>query len=145
MDAYSPFPIEGLSEAIGFKQTRMPLIVLIGGICGGLTGYIMQYYLSVIDYPINVGGRPLHSWPAFIPVTFELTILGASLFAVIGMIALNGLPEPYHPVFNVARFHFASRDRFFLCIQADDPLFDAQQTRQFLSSLGPRDVAEVAP
>ena len=142
MDAYTPFPVEGLSEAIGFHHTRLPWIVLAGGIIGGLSGYFLQYYTSVIDYPLNIGGRPLHSWPAFIPVTFETTILGAALSAVLGMLALNGLPMPYHPVFHVPQFELASRNRFFLCIEARDPKFDLDQTRAFLETLGCRGIAE---
>jgi hypothetical protein len=144
MDAYSPFPIEGLADAIGFHRSGLPLVVLIGGILGGLGGYLMQYYLSVIDYPLNVGGRPLHSAPAFIPVTFELTILVAALAAVLGLLALNGLPMPYHPVFNVPRFELASRNLFFLCIEATDRQFDRQNTRRFLESLQALGVSEVA-
>jgi hypothetical protein len=143
MDAYAPFPVEELSEALGFRKTRLPMIVLLGGMLGGVTGYVMQYYSAAISYPLNVGGRPLHSWPAFIPVTFELTILGAALFAVLGMLALNGLPMPYHPVFNVPNFALATRDRFFLCIEATDPLFERNRTKEFLQSLSPRTVAEV--
>ncbi len=145
MDAYSPLPIEGLSEAVGFHRTWLPLIVLMAGILGAAGGFGMQYYLSAIDYPLNIGGRPLNSWPAFIPITFELTILSAATAAVLGMIFLNRLPMPYHPVFNVPRFAMASRNRFFLCIEADDPRFDLERTREFLKSLSPADIAEVKP
>ncbi len=143
MDAYTPFPVEGLAEAIGFHHTRVPLIVLIGGIVGCLGGFFLQYWVAVIDYPINVGGRPLNSWPAFIPVTFEMTILVAALSAFLGVLALNGLPMPYHPVFNVERFELASRNRFFLCIEAVDPLFDRDRTARFLEGLQPEGVYEV--
>ncbi len=145
MDAYSPFPVEGLSEALGFHRTRVPLIVLIGGLIGCVGGFYLQYWGAVIDYPINVGGRPLNSWPSFIPITFELTILIAALFAFFGVLALNGLPMPYHPVFNVERFELASRNRFFLCIEAVDSKFDPTGTRAFLESTGARGVYEVEP
>ncbi len=145
MDAYSPFPVEGLAEVIGFKRTQLPLIVLIGGLLGGIGGFYLQYWTSVIDYPLIVGGKPYNSWPAFIPVTFETTILGAALAAVLGMLGLNGLPMPYHPVFNVERFALASRDRFFLCIEAADPKFDVDKTVEFLRSLNPSSIHEVEP
>src|SRR5713101_28515 len=144
MDAYSPFPIEELHEALGAPPSRLPLIVLIGGLFGCIAGYLLQYWVSVIAYPLNVGGKPFHSWPAFIPVTFECTILAAALAAVLGMLALNGLPQPYHPVFNVSRFALASRNRFFLCIEAVDPKFDLEGTKTFLDSLHPREVTAVA-
>jgi hypothetical protein len=144
MDAYSPYPVEELSEAVGTGRNWLPLIVLIGGILGGAGGYFLQYYLSVINYPLNVGGKPLHSWPAFIPITFEMTILGAALFAIFGMLALNGLPEPYHPVFNAPNFALATRDRFFVVIEWRDPKFDRAATADFLSgSEGARSVVEV--
>jgi ActD protein len=144
MDAYTPFPIEEVAEALHFHDRRLPLIVMIGGIAGGLGGYLLQYWTSAVDYPLNVGGRPFHSWPSFMPVTFETTVLAAALAAVLGMLALNGLPMPYHPVFNVPRFALASRDQFFLCIEAADPRFDPRETRRFLEGLGPVKVFDVA-
>ena len=144
MDAYSPFPIEELHEALGARHTRLPLLVLLGGLCGCIGGYTLQYWSSVVAYPLNIGGKPLHSWPAFIPVTFETTILVAALTCVLGMLALNGLPQPYHPVFNVPRFALASRNRFFLCIESTDPKFDVEATRRFLETLEPREVTIVA-
>jgi hypothetical protein len=143
MDAYSPYPVEELSEAIGFHRNRLPIIVLIGGIIGAVGGYALCYWTQAIAYPLNVGGRPLNSWPAFIPVTFETTILVAALSAVLGMLALNGLPQPYHPVFNVPRFELASRNHLFLCIESKDPKFDLEKTREFLASLGPTEVTDV--
>ena len=143
MDAYSPVPIEELHDAMHMHDDRLPKLVLAGGILGGLGGYGLQYYVSAIAYPINVGGRPLHSWPTFIPVTFETTILAAALTAVLGMLALNGLPQPFHPVFNVPRFALASRNRFFLCIESRDPKFNINDTRTFLESLGAREVTTV--
>jgi hypothetical protein len=143
IDAYSPFPIEGLAEEIGFHHDEVPLVVLIGGIIGGLTGYLMQYWMSAVDYPLNIGGKPPHSWPAFIVITFEMTILFAGVSAVFGMLALNGLPMPYHPVFNVPRFAMASKDRFFLIVFSSDKKYDPAGTRDFLANLHPRSLSEV--
>ena len=141
--AYSPMPLDGLADAMAFPPSRMALVVLLGGLIGGLSGYLLQYWVSVVAYPLNVGGRPLHSWPAFIPVTFEMTILGASLAAVLGMLALNGLPRPHHPLFAISRFDRATQDSFFLCILATDPKFDRQSTRAFLETLDPLEVEDV--
>ena len=145
MDAYSPIPLHELDEALGLQRTRLPRLVLIGGILGGLGGYGLQYWTQAMAYPLNIGGRPLHSWPQFIPVTFETTVLGAALTCFVGMWALNRLPMPYHPVFNVPAFARASTDRFFLCIEVTDARFDLDGTRRFLEGLHPVGVSEVAP
>ncbi|HSD10812.1 MAG TPA: DUF3341 domain-containing protein [Candidatus Binatia bacterium] len=145
MDAYTPFPLEAVFDAMGLHKNAMPLIVLLGGLLGGLGGLALQYWVSVVAYPLNVGGKPFFSLPAFIPVTFECAILAAALFAVLGMLALNGLPMPYHPVFNVPSFALASRDRFFLAIEAADPKFDREGTQKFLEQFSPRSVSEVVP
>jgi hypothetical protein len=142
IDAYSPFPIEDLAEAIHCSN-HVPLVTLIGACIGGLSGYLLQYWVAVINYPVNVGGRPYHSWPSFIIVTFELTILFGGISAVFGMLALNGLPMPYHPVFNVPRFAMATKDRFFLIIFSSDPKYSPAGVRQFLEGLGPRSISEV--
>jgi len=143
IDAFSPFPIDGLSHAVGFHHTRLPLIVLCAGIIGGCSGFFLQYYAAVISFPLNIGGRPLDSWPAFVPITFELTILFAAAATVFGMLGLNGLPTPYHPVFNVPRFALASRDRFFLCIMSEDPKFELDATWKFMETLNAREVCEI--
>ena len=137
MDAYTPYTVEGLAEELELPHTRVPFVVLMGGLVGAGIGFFMQYWSMAVDYPLNVGGRPHNSWPVFIPVTFELMVLVAALAAILGMFFLNGLPQPYHPVFNVARFARASQDRFFLCIEALDPHFDLERTRQFLAGLQP--------
>ncbi len=143
INGYSPYPIEELTEAIGFTRTTLPLIVLVGGILGGLGGFFMQYWMAVIDYPLNVGGKPLNSWPAFIPITFECTVLMASFAAVLGMLLLNKLPQPYHPVFNAPNFALATRDKFFLVIEANDPKFSHAETTQFMNTLGAMGVNDV--
>jgi hypothetical protein len=143
IDAYSPFPIEGLAEEIGFHRDEVPFVVLVCGILGGLTGYLLQYWCDAITYPINVGGRPYNSWPAFIVITFELTILFGGISALLGMLALNGLPMPYHPVFNVPRFAMASKDRFFLIVFSSDQKYDPAGVRSFLEAMQPRSISEV--
>ena len=143
MDGYSPFPIDGLAEALGHEGSEIPLFALAGGVLGGLGGYFMEWYAMGHLYPLNVGGRPLNSWPNFIPVTFELTILIASVAAFLSVFLLSRLPQPHHPVFNVPEFERASIDRFFLCIEADDEKFDLAQTREFLATLKSCKISEV--
>jgi hypothetical protein len=145
VDAYTPFPVAGLPEAIGFHRTRLPLIIFIGGLLGCVGGFALQYWCAKVDYPINVAGRPLNSWPMFVPVTIEQTIHAAAIAAVVGLFAHNGLPMPYHPVFNVPEFVRASRNRFFLCVEARDPHFDAEKTRQFFETLNAHSIYEVKP
>jgi Alternative complex III, ActD subunit len=146
IDAYSPYPLEGLSEALGLgrKENRVPLITLIGGLFGGLGGFFFQYWANVYSFPENIGGRPYNSWPAFIPVTFEMTVLFASIFSVLGMLGMNKLPQPHHPLFNSDRFQkHASADRFFVCIEATDPKFELAGAKNFLQGLSAQNVAEV--
>ena len=145
MDAYSPMPVEGLAEAIGFRTSMVQRLVFTAGVLGAAGGFTLCWWMTVVAYPHNVAGRPLNSWPAYIPITFEMMVLLSCLTAVIGMLVLNGLPQPYHPVFNVARFEHASRDKFFLCIEATDPKFDALATRDFLEQLDTKGVMEVEP
>ena len=143
VEAYAPYAVEGMAEAVGFTSSKVPLITLIGGIVGAVGGYFLQWYSAVIDYPINVGGRPLHSWPSFIPPTFELTILGAAFAALFGMLVANGLPRLNHPIFNAPDFEQATRNRFFLCLTARDPNFDIDRSKRFLQNLQPMSVVEV--
>ncbi len=145
VEAYSPYPVHGLAEVLGIRGVRLPRIVLGGGIVGLVAALAMQWYSAVIDYPLNIGGRPLASWPSFMPIAFELTILVAGSSAVLGMFALNGLPQPYHPLFNVPEFAKASRAGFFLCVEARDPKFDLVETRTMLAELGAQGVFEVLP
>jgi hypothetical protein len=143
MDAYTPYAVEGLSEELGLGRTQIPFIVLVAAIIGAGVGFLMQWYSMAVDYPLNVGGRPHNSWPVFVPIAFEVMVLVAALSALLGMLFLNGLPQLRHPVFNVPAFDFASQDRFFLCIEATDPQFDLEGTRQFLAGLNPKQVVEV--
>jgi hypothetical protein len=143
LDAYTPYPVEGLASDLGLPRTRMPFVVLIAALVGAAAGFWMQYWSMAVDYPFNSGGRPDNSWPVFIPIVFEVMVLVASLAALLGMLFLNGLPQPHHPVFNVERFVHASQDRFFLCIEATDPHFDREETRRFLVGLNATDVMEV--
>lgn len=143
MDAYSPFPVHGLSEAIGFHDVRMPWLIFAGGLTGAFFGYTMQWYLLTVDYTLNVGGKPFNSLPSFVPITFECTILFSAITAVFGMLALNKLPKPYHSIFNTPGFERASQDRFFICIEAEDPQYDSEGTSAFLRSFNPIAVNEV--
>jgi hypothetical protein len=144
VEAYSPVPIEELNDIIHKRRTILPKLVLAGGLTGMATGFALQYWASVIEYPMNVGGRPMASWTAFIVPSYELTILFSALTAAIGMIALNGLPQPYHPVFNVDRFSMASSDKFFLVIESTDAKFEPRAATEFLRSTGAKGVYEVA-
>src|SRR5262249_50263711 len=144
MDAYTPFPVEGLAQALGQTRRVVPLIVLIAGISGGVGGYFLQWYPMAVDFPLTIGGRPLNSWPAFVPPPFELPILCAAIASIIAMLALNRLPRLHHPIFDTPDFERASTDRFFLCIEAGDPQFDRESTRAFLESLHPEAINEVA-
>jgi hypothetical protein len=143
LDAFAPYPVEGLGELVGLPRNRVPSVVLMAGLVGAVAGFLMQYWTMAVDYPVNVGGRPPNSWPAFVPIVFEVTVLVASLSALLGMLFLNGLPQPYHPLFNVPSFARATQDRFFLCIEATDAHFDREATRQFLAALGPVELVEV--
>lgn len=143
VEAYTPFPVHGLTDALGQSPTRVPVVAFFFGILGALLGFGMCWYANVVSYPWNIGGRPPNSWPAYIPITFEVMVLCASFGAVLSMLGLNGLPQPYHPVFNAPIFERASRDRFFICIEAKDPKYESQQTRSFLESLSPLSVTEV--
>jgi hypothetical protein len=143
MDAYTPYPVEGLSADLGLPRTRIPFVVLMAGIVGAIVGFGMQWYSMAVDYRFDVGGRPPNSWPVFIPIAFEVMVLVASFAALLGMLFLNGLPRLYHPVFNVPSFACASQDCFFLCIEATDPKFDLTQTRAFLAELNPKEITEV--
>lgn len=143
MDAYSPYPVGDVADAMGYRKSEMGPVMFIGGMLGATAGFIMQYFLGAYDYPVNIAGRPFMSWPSFIPITFEMMVLTASLSGLFGLMALCGLPMLYHPLFNVPAFARASGDRFFLCIEATDPLFDLTTTRAFLAGLQPLDVSEV--
>ncbi len=145
LDAFTPFPVHGLDDAIAFVDNRPSWVIFFCGLLGAAVGYGLQFFVNVMDYPLNIGGRPYQSWPSFIPVTFECTILFSAFGAVVGMLAMNGLPQPYHPVFNAPRFDLASQDRFFLCIEATDPKFNREETERFLESLNPHSVSAVEP
>lgn len=142
-DAFSPFPIHEMDEALGIKRSILPLLVFFGGITGLMLGIGLQVFVHYIDYPMNIGGRPFLSWILFVPASFELTILLAGFTAVFGMLFLNGLPRPYHPVFNVPRFALATREKFFLLIESADEKYDYDETKKFLQSLDPQEVFDV--
>ena len=144
-DAFSPMPIHELDDAMDLHDNRVSKFTFIGGLCGCVGGFSLATWCSAVAFPLNVGGRPTISVPMFIPITFECTILLAGLTAAISMLVMNGDPTPYHPVFNVERFASASRNKFFLCIESEDPKFDRQATATFLESLGAEEIAEVAP
>jgi len=141
-EAYSPFPVDGLAAALGFRRNRVAPVTALGGALGGISTYALIWYSAVRDYPINVGGRPLNSWPSFVPPTFEVTILGAALAAVFGMLVMNGLPRLRHPLFDMPEFDLASRNRFFLFLPADDAAYDADAARAWLQDLSPLRVTE---
>lgn len=143
MDAYTPYAVEGLAKAIGFRKNRVALCCLLGGLSGGGGGYFMEWYAMAKDYPLNVGGRPFHSIPSFIPITFELTVLCAGIATLLGMIALNGLPRLHHPIFSAPNFERATTDKFFLCIESSDGMFNREEVTQFLRELHPQSVSEV--
>jgi hypothetical protein len=143
IDAYSPFPVEELSEALGFRDFFIPIIMLVGGIVGALGGFGLLIYCMVFSYPLNIGGQPRYAWPIYIPITFECTVLLAAVSGVLAMFLLNRLPEPYHPVFDAPNFDKATSSRFFLCIEARDPHFDRAGTRQFMETFGASQVSEV--
>jgi hypothetical protein len=145
IDGFSPFPVHGLADAIGRGRSKLPLIVFAGGLAGGIGGFLLQWYSSVVHFPLNIGGRPYNSWPAFIPIMFETTVLCASLAAVFGMLALNGLPQPYHPVFHIKAFERASSSGFFLLVESRDAKFELEQTRRHLSETQPVAIYEVPP
>jgi len=145
VEAYSPFHVEGLAEALGFERNCVPFFTFVGALLGGIGGYFLQWYSAVVDFPVNIGGRPLNSWPMFVPVTFEMAVLGGALAALISMLAANGLPKLRHPLFAVPEFDLATRNRFFLCLRGDDPKFDAGESRAFLDGLHPMCCVEVAP
>lgn len=143
IDAYTPYPIEGMTAELDLPRSPVPFVVLLAGIVGASVGFFMQYWSMAVDYPFNVGGRPHNSWPVFLPIAFEVMVLVAGFAALFGMLFLNGLPRPHHPVFNVPNFDHATQDRFFLCIEVYDPKFDREETKRFLGTLGANDVVEV--